>query len=327
MRTSALLALFVLFCLPATAWADELRPGYLELTQQTDSQWQLTWKAPMGGGVTPQTMPVPPSNCQMGTPSHRLAIRAMITQWPLTCTGSITGESIGLSGFETSIVDVLVRIAPLEQPGQALRLTASEPVARIATESNRWQVGQTYLVIGVEHIVFGFDHLLFVLALVFLLKGGWTIAKAVTAFTVAHSITLIGVTLGFFGLAQRPVEAVIALSILFLAVEILKSREASPPRLSERIPWLIAFIFGLLHGFGFAGALAEIGLPHGETPMALLAFNVGVELGQLAIVFAALLALAALHRLASHLTDPVKRMAAYAIGITAAYWFVERTIA
>jgi hydrogenase/urease accessory protein HupE len=186
-------------------------------------------------------------------------------------------------------------------------------------------VARTYLEIGVQHILFGYDHLLFVVALVLLLRGAWTVAKAVTAFTIAHSITLIGTTLGVLGLPQRPVEAVIALSIMFLAVEIAKQTPGAP-RLSERIPWVVAFGFGLLHGFGFAGALQEIGLPETDVPTALATFNIGVELGQLLIVFATLGILAALRRAKDPWPAHAKRAATYAIGITASFWFLERTL-
>lgn len=325
----ALLPLLFLFfaALSTPAFADEMRPGYLDFTQQSEAQWRLVWKAPTGNGIAPGAQPVVPTGCTMGEGLRVPGARAMVTQWPVECASTVIGQQIGLTNFEASLVDVLVRVAPLDRPVQALRITAAEPLVVIAERPGRWQVAGAYLSIGVEHILFGFDHLLFVLALVLLLKGGWTIAKTVTAFTIAHSITLIGVTLGFFGLAQRPVEAVIALSILFLAVEVVKSREGQPRRLSERIPWLVAFLFGLLHGFGFAGALAEIGLPEGETPMALIAFNLGVEIGQLAIVLTALGLLALINRFAAALTPPAKRFAAYSIGITASYWFIERILA
>ena len=196
----------------------------------------------------------------------------------------------------------------------------------IKAKPDRWQVARTYFITGVEHILFGYDHLLFVVSLVLLLSGFWTIAKAVTAFTVAHSITLIGTTLGFLGLPQRPVESVIALSILFLAVEIVK-RKPDEPRLSERIPWVVAFGFGLLHGFGFAGALNEIGLPESDVPTALLTFNLGVEAGQMVIVALSLAVLELLRRYSAVMVSPVLRFSAYAIGTISAFWFIERTFA
>lgn len=320
------LALATLFLIVQPARADELRPGYLEFTQKTAVDWTLIWKAPMRGGVTPATQPILPKGCTAkGDPQRTMGEMAMISTFKIACTGTVAGQSIGLSNFTAAQTDVLVRVAPLNRPVQALRLTAAEPSAEIAAKPDAWQVARTYFVIGVEHIVFGYDHLLFVVALVLLLTGFRTIAIAVTAFTVAHSITLIGTTLGVLGLPQRPVEAIIALSIVFLAVEIVKKNEGEP-RLSERVPWVVAFLFGLLHGFGFAGALKEIGLPESDVPTALLTFNLGVEAGQLLIVAATIGLLWALRRLQPNWTRPAIRASSYAIGAIASMWLLERVL-
>lgn len=322
-----LLAALCLLCLSVTAKADELRPGYIEFTQQDAQYWRLVWKAPMRGGILPTTQPLLPDGCDIvGTPQRRIAALAAITTSDVRCTGKVWGQSIGLTEFRASQTDVLVRVAPLGRPVQAMRLTADQPSAEIEAKPSRWQVAKTYFITGIDHILFGYDHLLFVVSLVLLLSGVWTVAKAVTAFTVAHSITLVGTTMGFLGLPQRPVESVIALSILFLAVEIVKKQPGNP-RLAERAPWVIAFGFGLLHGFGFAGALNEIGLPEGDVPTALLTFNLGVEAGQLAIVFATAALLAVIRRFAAFALSAVLRTAAYGIGIISAYWFIERTFA
>ena len=321
------LLLLVGLLLSAPLQADELRPGYLEFTEKTPGAWTLVWKAPMRGGLTPQTQPLLPTGCKVtGEPSREISGISLVTTSSVVCQGDVSGKSIGLSNFEASQTDVLVRVQPLGRPVQALRLTPAEPNAEIKAKPDRWQVARTYFVTGVEHILFGYDHLLFVVSLVLLLSGFWTIAKAVTAFTVAHSITLIGTTLGFLGLPQRPVESVIALSILFLAVEIVKKRP-DQPRLSERIPWVVAFGFGLLHGFGFAGALNEIGLPESDVPTALLTFNLGVEAGQLVIVALSLALLELLRRFAAALMHPALQIAAYGIGTISAFWFIERTFA
>jgi hydrogenase/urease accessory protein HupE len=307
--------------------ADELRPGYLDFAQTSMTEWTLVWKSPMRGGVTPQTAPLLPEGCEVrGRPIRESLPSAFVITYHIACSEDISGKRIGLSDLEASQTDVLVRIAPLRSPVQALRLTAAQPTAEIRRRPDRWQVARAYFITGVNHIVFGHDHLLFVVSLVLLLNGFSTIAKAVTAFTVAHSITLIGMTLGLLGLPQRPVESVIALSIMFLAVEIVK-KHPDTPRLSERVPWLVAFCFGLLHGFGFAGALHEIGLPESEVSTALLAFNLGVEAGQLAIVAGALAVLGALRRFALPLVMPALRVLAYMIGTVSAFWFIERTFA
>ena len=325
--TRGLLAVLALFYAASAAHADELRPGYIEFSQRDAQHWRLVWKAPMRGGVTPATQPVLPNGCAVvGEPVRALATLAVVTTADVRCKQDVAGKSIGLSSFSASQTDVLVRVAPLGRPVQAMRLTADTPMVVIQAKPDRWQVAKTYFVTGIDHIIFGYDHLLFVVALVLLLSGLWTVAKAVTAFTVAHSITLIGTTLGFLGLPQRPVESVIALSILFLAVEILK-KNPEQPRLSERIPWVVAFGFGLLHGFGFAGALNEIGLPESDVPTALLTFNLGVEAGQLAIVLATAGVLTLLRRFAAVAAPVAIRAATYGIGIISAYWFIERTFA
>jgi hydrogenase/urease accessory protein HupE len=316
-----------LLLLAAPAQADELRPGYLEFTQRNAQDWTLVWKAPMKGEITPATSPVLPAFCiRIGPQSREIVGLSVISTATFRCAKSVSGKKIGLTDMDNSQTDVLVRVAPLDRPVQTLRLTAAQPIAEISERPNVWQVARTYFLIGIDHILFGYDHLLFVIALVLLLGGGWIVVKAITAFTVAHSITLIGTTLGFFGLPQRPVESVIALSIVFLALEIAK-QVPGKPRLSERMPWLIAFVFGLLHGFGFAGALKEIGLPEGEVPSALLTFNIGVEFGQLLIIFATLTLLLALKRWSPSFARPVIRLATLGIGITASFWFIERTFA
>ncbi|QTD54699.1 HupE/UreJ family protein [Parasphingorhabdus cellanae] len=311
--------------------ADELRPAYVELNQISPSEWTLLWKASAQSRLGRSGDVILPESCRaVGETKRHFVASNILTNQTLKCSGSIAGQSIGLKGLELSTTDALVRIAPLDEETQTLRLTPDAPVTTIAQKDAIANVAWTYTIIGIEHIVLGFDHLLFVLALVLLLKGGWLVAKTVTAFTIAHSITLIGSTLGYLSLPSQPVEAIIALSIVFLAVEIVKAQRDDGrvgARLSERFPWIVAFLFGLLHGFGFAGALAEIGLPQDDVPMALLTFNLGVEIGQLLIVAMAFAVLALLHRFQQSWLQPVKTTTSYAIGIIATYWFIERMVA
>ena len=318
--------MLVVWLLAAPAQADELRPGYLELTQKDAAQWTMIWKAPVLGGLATRARPALPSFCTAGPAQSRIDGGTVVAAMTVTCTRPLDGEQVGIAGMEASFTDALMRIAPLGRPVQAERLTRARPMATVRAVPGRWQVAETYLVLGVEHILAGYDHLLFVIAMVLLLGGLWNTVKAATAFTVAHSITLVGSTLGLVGLAQAPVEALIALSIVFLAVEIAKQGDGAL-RLSQRIPWLVAFGFGLIHGFGFAGALREIGLPESDVPMALLTFNLGVELGQVAVVIGVLALLTALRRFAPAMLRPATLAATYAIGITASYWFIERMVA
>lgn len=306
--------------------ADELRPGYLEFTQQTEAEWKILFKAPVRGGLTSETRPILPAGCAPVSPfALSRSGQAVVSTAKVRCADSVDGGTIGLSAMSSAQTDVLARIAPLGRPVQTYQLTADAPTATISARADGWQVARTYFLIGIDHILFGFDHLLFVIALVLLLGNFWTIVKAATAFTIAHSITLIGTTIGFIGLPQAPVEAVIALSIVFLAVEIVKQRPGEP-RLSERLPWLVAFLFGLLHGFGFAGALREIGLPENDVPMALITFNLGVEAGQILVVAATISLVMLLRRMTPRASRPVTLAATYAIGATASFWLIERIL-
>jgi hydrogenase/urease accessory protein HupE len=234
---------------------------------------------------------------------------------------------IHIEGLDRTSTDVLVRFDFADGVSEARRLTAGDPSFTVPTQPSRLEVVRTYFMLGVEHILSGFDHLVFVLALLLLVKGVRRIIVTVTAFTLAHSLTLAGATLGFVDMPGPPIEAVIALSIVFVAAEIIHGQRGRPG-LTERYPWLVAFTFGLLHGFGFAGALAEIGLPEKSIPIALLFFNVGVEIGQLLFI-AAMIAIVALARQITRRIDVPRPTWAwavppYAIGGVAVFWVIQR---
>ena len=319
----ALAFLALLAAVPAAA--DELRPGYLELTQQDAQHWRVLWKAPVLGGLATRAHPQFPPFCTQSPPVARLENASLVAESTLTCSKDLAGSKVGIVGIDGAFTDALLRVAPLNRPVQAARLTPGNGMVEVSSVPDSSEVARSYFVLGVEHILTGYDHLLFVIALVLLLTRLWVVVRAATAFTVAHTITLAGTTLGLFGLPQAPVEALIALSIIFLAVEIVKQDPANP-RLSERIPWIVAFGFGLIHGFGFAGALREIGLPEGDVPIALLTFNIGVEAGQLLIIAACLGAIALIRRFQPPALRPATLAASYAIGITASFWFIERML-
>jgi len=323
----SLVILLGVLIFPATAQADELRPAYIELTEQAANNWSLLWKASANSRLGKSGEVIFPDNCKAAKePERKFSKSNIITRLSLKCDGVIDRKTIGLEGLQYTTTDALVRISYQNGELQTLRLTPDQHQTIISKKDQISNIFSTYTLLGVEHILLGFDHLLFVLALVLLLKSGWLVAKTVTAFTIAHSFTLIGTTLGYLSLPQRPVEAIIALSIIFLAVEIVKTKPGEL-RLSERFPWIVAFTFGLLHGFGFAGALAEIGLPEGDVPLALLTFNLGVEIGQLLIIAVALIILGLIKHFQKHLLVPAKTFAAYAIGSAATYWFIDRMIA
>lgn len=317
----SILFLILAMILVPSAKADDMRPGYLEVKETAPLRYAVHWKAPTN---VRNVVPGFPSDCRrISEPQRSFEAAALISKWDMVCDQSLSGRSVVLDGLNNSQGDALLRFQSATGSMQVERLIPANPSVVIDLKPERTQVAKSYFVIGIEHILMGYDHLLFVLCLVLLLNGAWRVAATVTAFTIAHSLTLVATTLGWFALPRAPVEAAIALSIVFLAVEVIK-RDPSQPRLSERMPWVIAFLFGLLHGFGFAGALAEIGLPQGDVPTALIAFNLGVEAGQLAIVGLALTALAAVRWIRSNLLAPTRTVAGYAIGSIAAMWLIER---
>jgi hydrogenase/urease accessory protein HupE len=223
------------------------------------------------------------------------------------------------------MVDVLVRIA-LSDGRVVSRLLRPDAPSFTFTAETAGPAAGGYFVLGVEHILFGIDHLLFVFALVLIVRGAGLLVKTITAFTLAHSITLALATLGYVHVPSAPVEAVIALSIVFVASEIVRGQR-DEPGLTERAPWLVAGTFGLLHGFGFAGALSQVGLPANDIPLALLWFNVGVEAGQLAFVAVVLGVIALLRRIPWTLPRWAPLVPPYAVGALAMFWVIERTAA
>jgi hydrogenase/urease accessory protein HupE len=239
----------------------------------------------------------------------------------------LTGTRIDIVGLQATITDVLVRVQMLDGSYSTTLVRPSKPWIEIATSRSSLEVATAYLMHGIEHILFGYDHLLFVLALILIVRSGRVLLVTVTAFTVAHSITLSLATLGVVHVPGPPVEATIALSILLLACEIIRS-DRGQPSLTAQWPWLVAFSFGLLHGFGFASALTEIGLPRGDIPLALFAFNVGVEAGQLIFIAAVLVALQCAQwlKFPAFVERHARPITTYAIGIMAAYWFIERLV-
>ena len=250
---------------------------------------------------------------------------AFIDRWTVSCPGGLTGGTIAIDGLAATLTDVLVRLERLDGTTQTELLAPKKPSFEVAAVQGWFGVAETYLRLGVEHILLGIDHLLFVLALLILVEGRRRLIGTVTAFTVAHSLTLAAATLGLVHVPQGPVEAVIALSIVFVAGEIVHAHQGRPG-VSQRSPWLVAFIFGLLHGFGFAGALTEIGLPEQSIPLALLFFNVGVEVGQLLFIAAILLLVAIGGRVPIPRPAWAWKVPAYCIGTIAAFWTIERVV-
>jgi hydrogenase/urease accessory protein HupE len=316
------------------AGAHALDPGYLDLAVQPDGGWLVHWRVPDVDGRPMPIRAVLPETCapQAG-PAPRPDGRAWAAVWRADCPGGIAGGRLVIDGLADTATDVLVRFDLSAGVSGTLRLTAAAPEALLPEVPSRREVAVTYAGLGVTHILEGADHLLFVLLLILLVRGTRRLVATVTAFTLGHSLSLAAATLGWIALPSPPVEAVIALSIMFLARD-LALPHAGNGNLTDRFPWLVAAGFGLLHGLGFAGALREIGLPQGDVPLALLAFNLGVEAGQLLFIAVVLVAGALAQRLYPGLVQSVaqrgragSRVVGYGAGSVAALWFVQRLAA
>jgi hydrogenase/urease accessory protein HupE len=323
----AAISIVVVWCaLVAAAHAHEVRPAYLELRETSPDTYDALWKVPARGDNMRLALYVrlPADAQQVSKPRGQFANAAYIERWRFERKGGLSDQTIGIDGLSATPVDVLVRLTLLDGTTQTLRATPDAPQVTIAATASNWSVAGPYTVLGIEHILLGIDHLLFVFALVLLVKGWRKLVGTITAFTVAHSLTLAAATLGVVHVPGPPVEACIALSIAFVAAEIIRGREGASG-LTERAPWVVAFSFGLLHGLGFASALREVGLPQHAIPIALLFFNVGVELGQLAFITVVL----GLGHVSRRLPIPTPswswRAAPYAIGTVAMFWVIERT--
>lgn len=325
MRQLVALLLFVLLA-GSPASADNFRPAYLQLTERGGDLYDVRWKAPARSEtVVMPIRPIFPAGSVMTrplVPSH--AAGSVVMAGQVKVAGGLQGKVVRFEGLADTGNQALVRFVREDGGEDLYRIAATDPELTIPEDPDSVSVSARYTQLGIEHIWFGFDHLLFVAAL-FMLVGNlrmlfWTI----TAFTVAHSITLALVTLDAISVPVPPVEAVIALSIVFVALEVVRKLQGHSS-LASRKPWVVAFAFGLLHGFGFASALAEIGLPRNNVPLALLFFNVGVELGQIAFVGALLAISARAQRLAKPGQLSVARLVScYAIGGLASYWLLDR---
>ena len=311
-----------------SAGADVFQPAFLQLRQTGAETYDVLWRVPARGDDLRLALHArfPDGAVNLGEARSSFGSGSHVERWTLRHPGGLAGQTIRVDGLAGSAVDVLVRVERSDGSAQVARLVPARPQFVVETTPGPLEVARTYTVLGVEHILIGFDHLLFVLALLFLVRGGRRLVWTITSFTLAHSLTLAAATLGFVNVPGPPVEATIALSIVFLAREMVTTARGQQS-FTERAPWIVAFTFGLLHGLGFAGVLAEIGLPQNAIPLALLCFNLGVELGQLLFVAAALAAFHALRRWDPRPLTVWRALPAYAIGSIAAYWLVARVAA
>jgi hydrogenase/urease accessory protein HupE len=309
------------------AHAHDARPAYLEITETARERYSVVWRTPtLSGNRLPVALQMPRGVRNVIPPSQRDLNDSTLERRIIDAGAmGLAGQIVRFPGLQGTIADVLVRVARLDGTHWTKLVRPADASFEFTATPGIFVVAGAYFFHGVEHILGGFDHLLFVFGLLLLVRSGWMLVKTVTAFTLAHSITLALAALGLVHLPGPPVEAAIALSILLLATEIVRANRGQTS-LTAQWPWVVAFCFGLLHGFGFASALSQIGLPQKDLPLALFTFNVGVEAGQLIFVGAvlglrALLMRIKLPELAIRFARPVS---SYAVGILAAFWFIQR---
>ena len=297
----------------------EVRPAYLELLETAPQQFAITWKQPIAGDRRLPIDPVLPDAClivEQALPEN--TGDALIQRWRVAC--DLRTGSIHISGLSRTLTDVLIRVSYLDGSSLSQLLRSDTPALNLDDDA---PPVASYLFLGIDHLLFGIDHILFVIGLVLFIRDPWMLLKTITAFTIAHSMTLALSVLGLVRLPPQPVEAVIALSILFLARELmLPERQRSA--LTRIRPWIMAFGFGLLHGFGFAGALVDVGLPREQLALALLLFNVGIELGQLLIIAVIFTVLWLLRRLPVGRWPLWQQTFSIFMGTMAGYWTIDR---
>ena len=324
----AIQSVLMIWCLLlSTVWAHELRPAYLELRESSAETYSVLWKVPARDDTLRLGLYVEfPQDClTVSEPRGTIVNRAYAERWTIQRPGGLAGSSIRIIGLSGTMVDVLVRLERRDGTEQIARLTPASTSFVVEATPNTLDVAWSYAVIGVEHILSGIDHLLFILALLIITGGGWNLVKVVTAFTLSHSLTLAAATLGWVRIPLPPVEVIIALSIVFIAVEIVHQQEGRDS-LTTRSPWIAAFAFGLLHGLGFSGGLSETGLPAGHIPAALLFFSVGVEMGHFLFLGVVLTGIALVRRWCISVPPWARLIPPYTIGTVAAFWVIERFV-
>jgi hydrogenase/urease accessory protein HupE len=323
----ALLATIVTLVAAPPVAAHELQPGFLELKEVAPGRYDVLWKLPSLGEASDVRMPLAPifpETCrQLGEARTERSGTAWVFTARLDCKGGLAGRMLAIEGLEAFTTDVLVRVQQADGRVETHLLKPVQPSVTLRSADDLRRGAWAYLYLGIEHILLGADHLLFVLGLLLIVRDRWMLVKTVTAFTIAHSITLAVAAFGIATVPAAALNAAIALSILFLGPEIVR-RWRGETSFTIRHPWVVAFAFGLLHGFGFASGLAQLGLPKGEIPLALLLFNVGVELGQLAFVLLIVLLERAFRQLQIHWPIIVQRLPGYVVGALGAFWTIQR---
>jgi len=324
-RCAAAFVFVVLFA--SFAWAHEARPAYLEIKETAAGRFSLLWRTPVLSGMRlPVVLSLPDTVRNTAPPTVEELADSLVERRTIDGgSKGLAGERIDFAGLQLTITDVVVRVEMLDGRKWTTIAHPSQPWVQIASAQTWLAASGTYIVQGIRHILFGADHLLFVLGLLLIVVDRWMLLKTITAFTVAHSITLAIATLGFASPPVVPLNAAIALSILFLGPEIVRSWRGETSFTIEH-PWVVAFAFGLLHGFGFSSALTSAGLPRHELPLALLSFNVGVELGQVGFVALVVALERSFRVLEIRWPRWAQALPGYAVGSLGAFWTVQRVV-
>ena len=324
---SKCLHIFLLLVFPILAMAHEIRPGYLEIKENGDHSLKITWKQPVMGEYGIPLHPVISAGWMLDSLAAVSETESyLIKRWQIPAIHEpLDQQIIKIDGLEKTMTDVLVQVTLLNNISFTYLIKPIQPFVKLNLSKPQSPPVWQYIQLGIYHIWSGFDHLLFVLGLLLLVKKRSRLIWTITAFTIAHSITLALATLNIINVSASFTEAAIALSIVFLAIELLRHYKGING-FAYHFPWLVSFLFGLLHGLGFASALQDVGLPENNIPLALFLFNVGVEAGQLAFVFVILLLMAGIRRTRFQLPHWSYKLPAYTIGTMAMYWFIERVI-
>ncbi len=321
----ALMALLATVCTPVVA--HEVRPALLQITESSPDRFEALWKQPSAGEWALKLHPSVSNGLLDRAPDEEsVSSGFVIRRWHDSALPrrSFDDATIDVQGLASTLTDVLVSVSFLDGKGLQQILRPGQPSVQLPSKADGPAAPLAYLRLGIEHILTGFDHLSFVLGLMLLVRSRLVLVRTITAFTVAHSITLCAAARGWVHVNSSLIEALVALSILFVAVEVVRHQRGGQDSLTVRRPWLIALAFGLLHGFAFAGSLSQVGLPPEHIPLALLLFNVGVEIGQLLFIGAVLLLTTAITRTLPALPRWTQAITPYAIGTLAAFWVFQR---
>lgn len=315
----------VMFSIMTNSIAHEMEPALLDIKQLTAQQFEINWRAPIYYKKPHPSTLVLPEHWQilLNKPVKQVKDSHLYSQIVSIGDSDINNDQIYIKNLESTTTEVFVRILWLDQHKTSLLVLPESPYVNLQGKKNVWHVAKDYMLLGISHILEGIDHLSFVLLIMWLVTVKKKLLITITAFTVAHSLTLAAASTGMITVPGSPVEALIALSIVFMASELLKIKQGGES-LTAEYPWLVAFLIGLIHGLGFSGALQEIGLPEHDLLLALVTFNVGVELGQLLFIGAILLVSYVFNKIPHNRPAWLNIVPVYLLGSIASFWFIER---